>query len=119
MPSRKGQATVKAETAGLVMFGLAEPVQIMSGFLPSPATAEISGGDPDRFARFRRDEVIGGTIAVGISIAVALLTYETIGKEAWLVPAGSLIIVGLFFYEFEHAMRTGREKGNTTPGLGA
>lgn len=100
------------------MFGLAEPVQIMSGFLPSPATAEIAGGDPDRHARFRRDEIIGGGVAVGISVAVALLTYETLGREAWLVPVGSLFVVALFFYEFEHAMQAGREKGNTEPGLG-
>ena len=36
---------MKAETAGLVLFGLAEPVQVMSGFLPSPATAEASAGN--------------------------------------------------------------------------
>ena len=100
------------------MFGLAEPVQIMSGFLPSPATAEISAGDPERFERFRRDEIIGGTVAVGISIAVALLTQNTLGSEAWWVPIGSLAVVGLFFYEFEHAMAKGREKNNTEPGLG-
>ena len=109
---------MNAETAGLIMFGLAEPVQIMSGFLPSPATAEIAGGNPERHARFRRDELIGGSVAVGISVAVALLTYNTLGAEAFWVPIGSLLVVGLFFYEFEHALAAGKNKGNTEDGLG-
>jgi hypothetical protein len=109
---------MKADTAGLILFGLAEPVQVMSGFLPSPATAEAAGGNPERHDRFHRDMLIGGGISVGISVAIALMTYPELGKSVWWLPIGSTGIILVFCWEFKHALAQGKRENNTEQGLG-
>ena len=109
---------MKAETAGLVLFGLAEPVQVMSGFLPSPATAEASAGEGKRDARLARDMYMGAALSIGIDFAIALMTYPELGNAVWWLPVAGTAIILLFCWEFRHAQASGRRQGNTEQGLG-
>lgn len=109
---------MKAETAGLVLFGLAEPVQVMSGFLPSPATAEASAGKGDRDWRLARDMKMGAALSIGIDVAIALMTAPELGPGVWWLPVAGTAIILLFCWEFRHAQAAGRAAGNTQDGLG-
>jgi hypothetical protein len=111
---------VKAETAGLILFGLAEPVQVMSGFLPSPATGEATaqtqGGR--RRARLRRNMVQGAAISIGINIAIALMTYQELGNDVFWLPVAGGAIIAFFCWEFVSAQRAGAQQGEAQQGLG-
>lgn len=110
-----------AETAavgGLVMLGLAEVPQIMSAFLPSPTTAYMGGADPVRVAWLRRGEVIGSGVAIGIAAGVTLIAYKDIGGQAVWIFAGALAVLAVFLYEYERAIRMGRQDGAAAKGAG-
>lgn len=111
---------MKAETAGLVLFGLAEPVQVMSGFLPSPATGEASAATSGghREARLARNMTQGAILSIGIDVAIALMTYPELGNAVWWLPVAGTAIILFFCWEFRSAQAQGRELGNAHQGLG-
>lgn len=105
-----------AALAGLVALGLAEIPQVMSGFLPSPATAYRDGGDADLVAWLRREEKVGSVIALGIAVAVSMIAADEAGPAAWWIFIGAVIILGIFLYEYERAIRKGAADGRGGPG---
>lgn len=104
---------------GLALLGLAEVPQVMSAFLPSPTTAYMGGADPTRIAWLRRGEVIGGAVSMCIAAAVSMIAARDVGDGAWLIFIGAGIILALFLWEYERAIRKGQqENGAATPGVG-
>lgn len=101
--------------AGLVALGLAEIPQVMSGFLPSPATAYRDGGDEQVVMWLRREEVIGSGLALGIALAVTMIVRGDFGGKAWWIFIGAVAILAIFLFEYERAIRLGREHGRGGP----
>ena len=91
---------VNAETAGLFLLALAEVPQVMSAFLPSPFTAATFGGTP-KAKWLRRGEVMGSAVSIGIAGSIALVT------RRWAPLIGGLLVLGVFLWEYEKAMRAG------------
>jgi hypothetical protein len=87
------------EQGALVLLALAEVVQVMSGFLPSPTTAYMGGADPRRIKSLRFDEVLGASVALSIALAVAILI-----KNKWVV-VGSALVLTIFLVRFEYQLR--------------
>lgn len=95
---------MNAEQAGLFLLALAEVPQVMSAFLPSPFTAATFGGTEQ--ARYlRRGEVIGSVVALSIAAAVSIVSKR---KEPMI---GAVIVLGVFLWEYERAMREGARNG--------
>ena len=103
-------------TAGLVLLGLAEVPQVMSAFLPSPATARMGfneGEDvAERIRYLRRGEVIGSAVSMAIAASVSLLASRNVGPRAWWVTVGSAIVLGIFLLEYERAIGTAEREHN-------
>jgi hypothetical protein len=104
-----------AAAAGLVLLGLAEVPQVMSAFLPSPTTAYMGGSDPVRVKWLRRGEIMGGGISVSIAVAVTLVAYDDLGPMAGLILIGAIVILGLFLWEYERALKQGVRDGQGKP----
>jgi len=104
---------VDIEVGGLVLLGLAEVPQVMSAFLPSPTTAYMGGASPERVAWLRRGEIVGSTISLSIAAAVSMIVSQKVGNRAWLVFFGSAIVLGVFLWEYERALRLAEEDGRT------
>lgn len=92
------------EQAGLFLLALAEVPQVMSAFLPSPFTAATFGGT-EKARWLRRGEVVGSIVALSIAAAVTLVTKR---KEPLI---GAVLVLAVFLWEYEQAMRYGRENG--------
>jgi hypothetical protein len=107
-----------AALAGLVAVATAEVPQVMSAFLPSPATAYQGGADPERVAWLRRGEVMGGTVAVAIALGVTLIVRADYGGKAWWIFICALIILALFLTEYERAIRKAQADGGGVHGGG-
>lgn len=107
-----------AAAAGLVLLGLAEVPQVMSAFLPSPTTAYQGGADPTRVAWLRRGEIMGSGVALSIAAAVSLVAADELGGAAALVFIGAVVILGLFLWEYERAIRLGIKDGQGAKGAG-
>lgn len=97
------------ETAGLAMLAVAEVPQVMSAFLPSPATARMGfnqGEDyMERIAYLRRGEIVGGAVSLTLALAITLIMRPSIGNAAWGPFVGAIIVLGIFLYEYERAIR--------------
>src|SRR3990172_2533366 len=93
-----------AQDAGLFLLALAEVPQVMSAFLPSPFTAATFGGT-EKARWLRRGEVIGSVVALSIAAAVSLVARR---REPFI---GAILVLGVFLWEYEKAMRYGREHG--------
>lgn len=109
-------ATWNSETAGLAMLSVAEVPQVMSAFLPSPATARMGfnqGEDvSERIRYLRRGEIIGGTVSLLLAGAITLIMYPTVGNQAWGPFIGAAVVLALFLFEYERAIRAAiRETG--------
>ena len=96
--------------AGLLGLGLAEIGQTMSQWLPSPTTAMLDG-NPERLASLRFDMKLGAGMAIGIAAGVALVASRDIGKQAWWVFLGSLLILGVFIWRYEYQLRKAEARG--------
>lgn len=104
-----------AALGGLIALGLAEIPQVMSGFLPSPATAYRDGGDVELVGFLRREEIIGSAIALGIAAAVSLIVHREYGHRAWWILIGAAVILAVFLFEYERAIRMGAAAGRGGP----
>lgn len=97
------------ETAGLAMLAVAEVPQVMSAFLPSPATARMGfnqGEDyQERIRYLRRGEIVGGAVSLTLALAITFIMRPKIGAAAWGPFAGSVVVLGIFLYEYERAIR--------------
>ncbi len=110
--------SLDSSTAGLVFLGIAEVPQIMSAFLPSPTTAYQGGADPVRVAWLRRGEVVGGGVALSLSVGISMIAQKQAGPQAWWIFAGSATVRGLFLWEYERAIRLGQQQGPAPKGAG-
>lgn len=106
------------EILGLAMLGTAEVPQVMSAFLPSPSTARAKGGDPDQIRWLRRGEVIGSAVSIGIAGSITLVAYRSVGSQALMIIGGAVIVLGLFLWEYEHAIQEGISEGQHDDGHG-
>lgn len=107
------------EAAGLILLGLAEVPQVMSAFLPSPTTAYMGGADPVRVSWLRRGEVIGSAVSLSIAGAVSLVAAQSLGAGAGLIFIGAVVVLGLFLWEYERAIKLGQsEHGGNQKGPG-
>jgi hypothetical protein len=112
-----GSASVAS--AGLILLGLAEVPQVMSAFLPSPTTAYMGGADPVRVMWLRRGEIIGSAVSLSIAAAVSLVASGDMGGAAGLIFLGAVVILGLFLWEYERAIKKGQtENGGKAQGQG-
>lgn len=98
------------QTAGLVLLGLAEVPQVMSAFLPSPATARMGFNEGEdvgeRIRYLRRGEVIGSAVSMAIALSVSLLARQQVGNKAFWVAGGSAAVLAVFLLEYERAIGT-------------
>lgn len=101
-----------------MLLGLAEVPQVMSAFLPSPTTAYMGGADPVRVRWLRRGEIMGAGVSVSIAVAVSLVAYDDLGPMAGLILIGAIIILGLFLWEYERALKQGIRDGQDAKGKG-
>jgi hypothetical protein len=86
------------KTGALALLAMAEVVQVMSGFLPSPTTAYLGGADERRIASLRKDEVLGSLVALGIAGTIAYI------EGQWWIFFGSAAILGVFLVRYEQAI---------------
>lgn len=97
------------ETAGLAMLSVAEVPQVMSAFLPSPATARMGfneGEDYEERIRYlRRGEIVGGGVSLALALAITLIMRPQIGRQAWGPFVGATIVLGIFLFEYERAIQ--------------
>jgi hypothetical protein len=97
------------ETAGLAMLAVAEVPQVMSAFLPSPATARMGFNEGEdyleRVRYLRRGEIIGGGVSLSLALAITLITRPSLGEAAWGPFIGATIVLGIFLFEYERAIR--------------
>jgi hypothetical protein len=97
------------ETAGLAMLAVAEVPQVMSAFLPSPATARMGfnqGEDyMERVAYLRRGEIVGSAVSLTLALAITFIMRPAIGEAAWGPFIGAAIVLVIFLYEYERAIR--------------
>lgn len=105
-----------SDTAGLAMLAVAEVPQVMSAFLPSPATARMGfnqGEDvAERIRYLRRGEVIGGSVSLMLALSITLIMRPTVGEAAWGPFIGATLVLILFLFEYERAIRAAiRETG--------
>lgn len=106
------------EDAGFaVMTWIAVP-GVMSCFLPSPSTAyDKSSGQiassAESVKMLRRDEILGTAVGLGIALGATLLVAPRVGGRAALVFVGAVVILGLFLYEYERAIRLGKAAAQT------
>lgn len=101
------------ETAGLAMLSIAEVPQVMSAFLPSPATARMGfneGEDYEERVRYlRRGEVVGGTVSLALALAITLIMRPQIGRHAWGPFFGAAFVLAIFLFEYERAIQAALE----------
>ena len=95
------------QKGALSLLAMAEVIQVMSGFLPSPTTAYMGGADPARIQSLRIDEVLGTTMALAIAGSIAYM------EKAPGVFIGSAAILGVFLFRYEYALRKAINDGNT------
>jgi hypothetical protein len=97
------------ETAGLAMLAVAEVPQVMSAFLPSPATARMGFNEGEdymeRIAYLRRGEIVGSAVSITLALAITMIMRPTIGNAAWGPFVGAVIVLGVFLFEYERAIR--------------
>ena len=97
------------ETAGLAMLAVAEVPQVMSAFLPSPATARMGFNEGEdymeRIRYLRRGEVVGGAVSLTLALAITLITRPKVGEKAWGPFIGASIVLAIFLFEYERAIR--------------
>ena len=108
---------------GLVALALAEVPQVMSAFLPSPSTAydKASGGidsGPGSMRILRRGEILGTAVSLGIATGVALIAAQQVGGHAAWIFIGAVVVLGLFLWEYERAIRMGKADGAAAKGKG-
>src|SRR3954468_13432759 len=98
-------ATWNTETAGLAMLAVAEVPQVMSAFLPSPATARMGfneGEDYQERVRYlRRGEVVGSAVSLTLALAITMITRPALGNAAWGPFIGATVVLGIFLWEYE------------------
>lgn len=119
------KAIWNTETAGLAMLSVAEVPQVMSAFLPSPATARMGfneGEDYQERVRYlRRGEVVGSVVSLSLALAITFITYPSVGAAAWGPFVGAAIVLGIFLFEYERAIQAalkdagGHAAEETTP----
>jgi hypothetical protein len=101
------------ETAGLAMLAVAEVPQVMSAFLPSPATARMGFNEGEdymeRVAYLRRGEVVGSAVSLTLALAITLIMKPTIGNAAWGPFVGAVVVLAIFLNEYERAIRAAIE----------
>jgi len=101
------------ETAGLAMLSVAEVPQVMSAFLPSPATARMGfneGEDyQERIRYLRRGELVGGGVSLALALAITLIMRPQIGRQAWGPFVGASIVLAIFLFEYERAIKAALE----------
>lgn len=96
--------------AGLIGLGLAEVPQVMANFLPSPTTAMLDGA-PERIASLRFDMKLGAACAIGIAASVAIVAHRDLGRSAWWVFIGSMIILAIFIWRYTYQLRKAEQRG--------
>lgn len=101
------------ETAGLAMLSVAEVPQVMSAFLPSPATARMGfneGEDYEERIRYlRRGELVGGAVSLTLALAITMIMRPQIGNAAWGPFVGASVVLAIFLFEYERAIRAALE----------
>lgn len=111
------------ETAGLAMLSIAEVPQVMSAFLPSPATARMGfneGEDYEERIRYlRRGEIVGGGVSLALALAITLIMRPQIGRQAWGPFIGASVVLAIFLFEYERAIQAAlKDAGGHTKGGG-
>lgn len=101
------------ETAGLAMLAVAEVPQVMSAFLPSPATARMGFNEGEdymeRIRYLRRGEIVGGAVSLILALAITLITRPKVGDAAWGPFVGASVVLAIFLFEYERAIRAALE----------
>jgi hypothetical protein len=102
-------ARFNQETAGLAMLAVAEVPQVMSAFLPSPATARMGFNEGEdhleRIRYLRRGEIIGSAVSLTLALAITLITRPAVGDAAWGPFIGATVVLAVFLWEYERAIR--------------
>jgi O-antigen/teichoic acid export membrane protein len=97
------------ETAGLALLAIAEVPQVMSAFLPSPATARMGFNEGEDVAEraywLRVGEVVGSGVALALAAAIAMIIRPKVGNAAWAVLGSSVATLAVFLYVFDKALR--------------
>lgn len=116
------------ETAGLALLAVAEVPQVMSAFLPSPATARMGFNEGEdyleRVRYLRRGEIVGSAVSLTLALAITMIMRPQIGSAAWGPFVGATIVLGIFLFEYERAIRAaladagGHNKQQPAPGVG-
>lgn len=120
------EGATKLAFAGLAGMMLAEVPQVLSGFLPSPSTAydkasgAISSG-PESLQVLKMSEVKGIFVTIVMAGSVSLMASSVLGKKAWWLFAGAMLILLLFLQDMHSAIRRGekKRKGTTVIGMPA
>lgn len=102
------------QTVGLIVLGLTGAGAVMSMYLPSPGTAydKAAGAIPSgqrSMALLKRGEVIGAVISLGIAAGASLIAAADLGPRAAWIFVTALAIVAWYIWEYEQAVKQGRE----------
>lgn len=109
---------MNAELLGLVLLAMTEVPQVMSAWLPSPATAAVSAGDEKKRRWLTIGQYAGATMSLLIGAGISALAYSTVGNAAWLIFGCVVLVLAIFLYFWRMAMKEGEDSGATEPGLG-
>lgn len=103
------------ETAGLALLAVAEVPQVMSAFLPSPATARMGFNEGEdymeRIRYLRRGEIVGGAVSLALALAISLILSGSGVPGAWGPFMGATVVLAIFLFEYERAIRAALEDG--------
>jgi hypothetical protein len=105
------------------MLAVAEVPQVMSAFLPSPATARMGFNEGEdyleRVRYLRRGELVGSSVSIALALSITLIMRPTVGAAAWGPFVGALVVLGVFLYEYERAIQAAlRDAGGHADELG-
>lgn len=109
---------ISPELLGLIMMALVEVPQTMSAWLPSPATAAVSAGDPLKRKWLTIGQWAGAAMAMSFAAAISILGIPELGAGALWIFIGAGIVLATFLWFWRKAMKEGEDGGHTQPGLG-
>jgi hypothetical protein len=109
---------MNAALLGLILLALCEVPQVMSAWLPSPATAAVSAGDAKKRKWLTIGQWGGSIMSLVIGLGISIVAYRDIGHQAWLIFGGVVLVLGIFLYFWRMAMKEGEETGASEDGLG-
>lgn len=109
---------MNGELLGLILLALTSIPQVMSAWLPSPATAAVSAGDEKKRRWLNIGQRAGAAQCVGIGLGITVLATFTIGSKAWWIFAATMLVLAFFLYFWRMAMKEGEDTGANEDGLG-